>query len=77
MVKNLRPPVADLNYSVPEWIRALLPLCWAPLQHDRPDMAAVCEATTLKTVFVYHTTVNILFELHMILIIIFDVKYYL
>ena len=43
MSANLRPPVANLTGSVPEWIRALLPLCWARLQEDRPTAAAICE----------------------------------
>ena len=48
MVKNMRPPVSDLVDSVPEWIRLLIPLCWAPLQDNRPDAVAVCEVLSLE-----------------------------
>ena len=49
-VANLRPPVAELDGLVPDWIRALLLLCWAPLQDDRPDAAAVCEVIPLEAI---------------------------
>ena len=44
--------MVDLTGSVPEWIRALLPLCWAPLQDDRPTAADVCEVLSLEAFFV-------------------------
>ena len=46
---NLRPPVANLTGSVPEWILSLLPLCWARLQEDRPTAAAICEVLSLES----------------------------
>ena len=46
---NLRPPVANLTGSVPEWILSLLPLCWARLQEDRPSAAAICEVLSLES----------------------------
>ena len=60
MSVNLRPPVADLTCSVPEWIRALLPLCWARLQEDRPSAAAICEVFSLESVY-FKSTVKLLF----------------
>ena len=54
MSVNLRPPVADLTGSVPDWIRTLLPLCWARLQGDRPTAAAICEVLSLELAVYYY-----------------------